>query len=72
MLTERADKSEATVDAVNRRGRPVRLQVACSLLRGEDGTVYGVILIMDRLNQVDHEDQMDHEEDLDSGAALTP
>ena len=37
MLTEKADVTEAAVDAVNRRGRPVRLHVECSLLRGERG-----------------------------------
>jgi two-component system CheB/CheR fusion protein len=66
MLTEKADNGEATVDAVNRRGRPVRLRVACSLLRGEDGMIYGVILIMDHL---DRDDPMEQQKDLESGAA---
>ena len=51
MLTDKADSSETTVDALNRRGRTVRLHVGCSLLRGEDGTSHGVILVMDH---VDH------------------
>ncbi len=55
MLTEKADASEAKVDAVNRRGHPVRLLVECSLLRGDDGTIHGVIMIMDRLgHEHDH------------------
>ncbi len=52
MLTEKADASEAAVDAVNRRGRPVRLHVQCSLLRGEDGMVHGVIMVMNHLGNM--------------------
>jgi two-component system, chemotaxis family, CheB/CheR fusion protein len=59
MLTERAEGSEAMVGAVNRRGRPVRLRVACSLLRGEDGMIHGVILIMDRMNAAGTADAAD-------------
>ncbi len=59
MLTERAEGSDATVDAVNRRGRPVQLRVACSLLRGEDGMIHGVILIMDRIDTAGSEGTAD-------------
>jgi two-component system, chemotaxis family, CheB/CheR fusion protein len=52
MLTDKAESSESVVDALNRRGRTVRLRVGCSLLRGEDGTNHGVILVMDH---VDHQ-----------------
>ncbi len=54
MLTEKSDGSNTIVDALNRRGREVRLQVESSLLRGEDGTSYGVILVMDH---VDHQQE---------------
>jgi two-component system, chemotaxis family, CheB/CheR fusion protein len=50
MLTEKSDSSTTVVDALNRRGRAVRLQVVASLLRGDDGMSYGVILIMDQAN----------------------
>src|SRR6266496_4526715 len=48
MLSDKVAISETTVDAVNRRGRAVRLQVACRLLRGEDGMAHGVIMVMNQ------------------------
>ncbi len=50
MLTDKAAVSDTTVDAVNRRGRAVRLKVACRRLRGEDDMVHGVIMVMDQEN----------------------
>jgi two-component system, chemotaxis family, CheB/CheR fusion protein len=50
MLTGKAESSETIVEALNRRARTVRLRVGCSLLRGEDGTNHGVILVMDHVN----------------------
>jgi two-component system CheB/CheR fusion protein len=43
------EPGSAVLDAVNRRGRPVRLRVEASLLRGEDGHKGGVLLVMDVL-----------------------
>ncbi|WP_307796795.1 CheR family methyltransferase [Actinomadura barringtoniae] len=42
------------VDAVNRRGRSVRLTVEFNLLRDEEGQVRGVIIIMDHLTGEDN------------------
>ncbi|MGE5291071.1 MAG: CheR family methyltransferase [Micromonosporaceae bacterium] len=50
MLTDKADSIETTVEALNRRGKTVRLRVGCSLLRGEGGTSHGVILVMDHFD----------------------
>jgi two-component system, chemotaxis family, CheB/CheR fusion protein len=36
----------AIINAVNRRGRPVSMQMGCTLLRAEDGSAQGVILVM--------------------------
>ena len=36
----------AIINAVNRRGRPVSMQMGCTLLRDEDGSSQGVILVM--------------------------
>ncbi|MFD0688239.1 CheR family methyltransferase [Actinomadura fibrosa] len=41
--------AETTVDAVNRRGRPVRLSVESVLLRDDPGQTEGVIIVMDHL-----------------------
>jgi len=50
LLTETAlNGAGVTVDAVNRRGRSVRLTVEFNLLRDEDGQARGAIIIMDHL-----------------------
>jgi len=36
----------ADIRVVNRRGRPVQMQMKCTLLRDEDGSAQGVILVM--------------------------
>jgi two-component system CheB/CheR fusion protein len=41
------DEPEFEVDAINRRGRPIRCRVRMSALRGSDGAVIGVIVLMD-------------------------
>jgi two-component system CheB/CheR fusion protein len=41
-------RGEVRVEAVNRRGRHITLDVRCGALRGPAGTVQGCILIMDR------------------------
>lgn len=42
-----ADATEQTVvDAVNRRGRPVRVSVTCTAFRAEDAAVTGALLLM--------------------------
>ncbi|OBG32709.1 CheR family methyltransferase [Mycobacterium sp. E3198] len=38
---------ETVVDAVNRRGRPARVRVACTSFRSADGTVGGALLLME-------------------------
>jgi hypothetical protein len=35
------------IDAMNRRGRPVSMQLECLVLRDEEGTRRGVIMVMD-------------------------
>ncbi|MFG2001299.1 CheR family methyltransferase [Spirillospora sp. NPDC048911] len=45
--------SAVTLDAVNRRGRPVRLTVDLNLLCDEDGQVRGVIIVMDHTSAGD-------------------
>ncbi len=43
-----ADSSgEAEVDAVNRRGRPVRVRVTCTSFRSGEGTAGGALLLME-------------------------
>jgi two-component system CheB/CheR fusion protein len=42
---------ETTVDAVNRRGRPMRVRVACNALRGGDGKARGVFVLMEPQSQ---------------------
>jgi len=39
-------RSEAVAEAMNRRGRPVRMKVECLLLRDDDGAQRGVIVVM--------------------------
>jgi len=39
-------RSEAVADAMNRRGRPVRMMVECLLLRDDEGAQRGVIVVM--------------------------
>jgi two-component system CheB/CheR fusion protein len=46
MLAGVSHEDTAVINAVNRRGRPVSMQMGCTLLRGEDGTAQGVILVM--------------------------
>jgi two-component system CheB/CheR fusion protein len=41
------DDQALTVDAVNRRGRPIRCQVTCTPLRNGDDGVRGAILVME-------------------------
>ncbi|QXJ26489.1 PAS domain-containing protein [Actinomadura graeca] len=55
LLTGEADSGglEVTLDAVNRRGRPVRLTVQAVALRDERSGIRGVIIIMDQLNAAD-------------------
>jgi two-component system CheB/CheR fusion protein len=36
----------SVIEAMNRRGRPLRLQLACTPLRDEDGSAQGMILVM--------------------------
>ena len=43
---------EATVDAVNRRGRHIEVRVLGSALRDSDGGVVGIILSMERTEAV--------------------
>ena len=48
LATEGEVSSKAVVvDAINRRGRPIRLRVAASRLTGPDDSVQGVILVME-------------------------
>jgi two-component system CheB/CheR fusion protein len=37
--------AEAVVDAVNRRGRPIKVKVTCTGLRSDEGTVNGALLL---------------------------
>jgi two-component system CheB/CheR fusion protein len=46
-LSEAGSEFELEVDTVNRRGRPIRCHTLVSPLRGPDGTVVGVILLID-------------------------
>ena len=39
--------SEVAVDAINRRGKPIRCQVTCTPLAGPDKEARGVILMME-------------------------
>jgi two-component system, chemotaxis family, CheB/CheR fusion protein len=38
---------EQVLDAVNRRGRPVRVRVACNALRGSEGRIRGVFVLLE-------------------------
>ncbi|GAA3789768.1 PAS domain S-box protein [Sphaerisporangium flaviroseum] len=40
------DTGKLIVDAVNRRGRPVKLDIELSVLHGEDSSIQGLILVM--------------------------
>jgi two-component system, chemotaxis family, CheB/CheR fusion protein len=46
MLAGASHEDTAVISAVNRRGRPVSMQMGCTLLRDEDGSAQGVILVM--------------------------
>jgi two-component system CheB/CheR fusion protein len=46
MLAGLSRDDTAVIEAVNRRGRPVSMQMSCTLLRDEDGSAQGVILVM--------------------------
>jgi two-component system CheB/CheR fusion protein len=47
-LTGLADTcSETTLDAINRRGRPIQCRVSCTPLVGGEGQIQGVILLME-------------------------
>jgi two-component system CheB/CheR fusion protein len=39
-----------TLEAVNRRGKPIRCEVTCTPLRGSDGDVHGAIVLMEETN----------------------
>jgi two-component system CheB/CheR fusion protein len=38
---------EAVVDAVNRRGRPIRVRVTCAAFRADEQAVNGALLLME-------------------------
>jgi two-component system CheB/CheR fusion protein len=50
VLTDGADSEEATFDGINRRGRPVTINVVCSGLRLFDQDVSGAILLMSEVD----------------------
>lgn len=47
-----AATEEATIDAVNRRGRPTRVRVTCTAFRSADGSANGALLLMKAQPQV--------------------
>ena len=42
---------EATLDATNRRGRPIRSKVVCSQMKDETGDAHGVILLIEEIRE---------------------
>jgi len=42
---------EATLDATNRRGRPIRSKVVCSRMKDETGDAHGVILLIEEIRE---------------------
>jgi two-component system CheB/CheR fusion protein len=58
-LTGKPAQTEARVEGMNRRGRPVSMVVQCSLLRADDGSPQGVIAVMNKAGQV-HETSQVH------------
>ena len=50
MLAGTSHGDAAVIKAVNRRGRPLEMQMDCTLLRDEDGSAQGVILVMNDAN----------------------
>jgi two-component system, chemotaxis family, CheB/CheR fusion protein len=44
---ETGEGQEVTLDATNRRGKPIRCTIVCAPLRGPIGEIDGVILVMD-------------------------
>jgi two-component system CheB/CheR fusion protein len=55
-LVGERENLETTVDAVNRRGRPIRVRVACNALRGGDGKARGVFVLMEPQTHPDGDD----------------
>jgi len=45
-LAGRPPRIETVIEATNRRGRPVRMQLECLVLRDEEGNRRGVIMVM--------------------------
>jgi two-component system CheB/CheR fusion protein len=45
-LADKSSRTEAVIEATNRRGRPVRMLLECLVLRDEDGNHRGVIMVM--------------------------
>ena len=46
-MLDRASRDDTSViEALNRRGRPLRMKMDCTLLRDEDGVAQGVILVL--------------------------
>lgn len=45
-LNGEGEDQMVTLDAINRRGKSIRCEVACTPLRGQDADVRGAILIM--------------------------
>jgi two-component system CheB/CheR fusion protein len=50
MLAGTIRDGTAVIEAVNRRGRPLEMQIDCTLLRDDDGSAQGVILVMNDAN----------------------
>ena len=46
ILTGQDTRIEITIEATNRRGRPVRMLLECLVLRDEEGARRGVIMVM--------------------------
>jgi two-component system CheB/CheR fusion protein len=47
VLEARADYQESELDAVNRRGRPVRCHIAMSPLRSSTGEIRGTVILLE-------------------------
>jgi two-component system CheB/CheR fusion protein len=45
-LAGRPTRIETAIEAMNRRGRPVRMRLECLVLRDEEGNHRGVIMVM--------------------------
>jgi len=45
-LTGNTARTETVIEAMNRRGRPVRMLLECLVLRDEEGNRRGVIMVM--------------------------